>query len=223
VDHSTTSTSRRAFLRTTGAAGATLAAGAALASGAAPGVASAAETSTSPPTTQLGNFFYPDQPKRPTDDDLLSLGFVNSLSRAAAQIYDGVVTAKTAESANVILISFRENHRSQAEAVSALGGSPITAVANRTLVADYSSAALQSAPLAMLIKLEVSLLATFNDILGKITSTDGAALIASITPILAQQLVVLGETAQDPQADYLPSFDDTTGALTTDGYPVERV
>ena len=222
-----TSTSRRSFLRTTGAAGATLAAGAALASSALPGVASAADaTTTTVPTVatiKTGNFTYADLPKSPTPADLQLIAFGNSLALAAVQIYDAVITAKTVEKDNDILISFRENHRTQAGAFSAMGGTAGAAVANRTLLSDYAGIGNASQPLPMLNKLEESLLATYGNLLGTFVGTNPAALSASILPILARQLVVLGQLQQLPPTTYLPSFDETTGALTISAYPVERV
>ena len=89
MDHST-STSRRAFLRTTGAAGATLAAGAALAGGALPGVARAADaTTTTVPTVKVGKFDYQDLPKKPTAADLELVAFAGSLARGVRRSASG--------------------------------------------------------------------------------------------------------------------------------------
>jgi hypothetical protein len=221
VDHST-STSRRAFLRTTGAAGATLAAGAALVNGALPAAAQTATTTTVPTVTE-GNFTFPDLPKTPTATDLVLISYANSLARAAVLIYDEVIDAKTAESATDILVSFRQNHRAHAEALLAMSGPAGASVANRTLLAEYSGSALTARPLPMLTQLENSILATYDGFLGELIGTDPAGLIASIVPILARQLVVLGELQQAPPSTYLPSFDSSTDALPIAGYPVERV
>ncbi|MCU1344590.1 MAG: hypothetical protein JWL70_856 [Acidimicrobiia bacterium] len=223
MDHSTTSTSRRSFLRTTGAAGATLAAGTALAGGALPGVASAADVSTTTlPTVKLGNFTYPDLTKRPTSGDLLLASFVNSLARATVQIYDDVINAKTAEANNAVLSSLRENHRAHAGSLAALAGTGGASVANRTLVREYTSQ-VASTPMPSLYKLEQVLLATHFEILGKMVGTDPAGIVGSMLPTLSRHLVVLGELQSASLTSYMPNFDDAKGALNPDAYPVERV
>ena len=74
-----------------------------------------------------------------------------------------------------------------------------------------------------LAKLEEALLATYANLLGQFVATDSAALVASIQPIVARHLVVLGELQQESLNSYLPNFDEPSGALTPGGYPVERV
>jgi hypothetical protein len=191
-------------------------------SGAVPAAAqTAGATTTTIPTVKLGNFDYPNLPKQPTSADLELVSFANSLARAAVAIYDGVIAAKTAESATEVLASFRENHRAHAGSLSALGGTGGASVANRTLVREYTTASSQ--PLPTLTKLEEALLATYANLLGQFSATDPAAIVASILPILSRQLVVLGELQQSSLTSYLPNFDEPSGALTPDGYPVERV
>jgi hypothetical protein len=218
VDPSTPSTTRRAFLRTSGIAGAALAAGVALSDVAYAADSAADETTTGAPTTKIGNFNYPELPKKPVGDDLLALAFAASLEQAAVQIYDAVLASKPTAEVTEVLTEFRSNHAYHASSLSGLAGPTGVTVANRALLADYGAPTMNA-----LSKLEETLVATLSDLLGQLTATDASALVAGIITITARQAVSIGLINKLSEADFAPSFDLPDKALKPAKYPAERV
>jgi len=164
-------------------------------------------------------------PQRPTADDTVLLGFVQTLELAAARLYSqGVPTIP--EDQREAPAAFLLNHENYAEQLGAMLGRHAPGIANATLVSERSAAfSSSSVPdvVRAMYNLEDSLAASQAALLGELEGTDGAALIASILPIEARQAVVLGQALKIDNEELMPLFEgDEPGAtvLTPSQYPV---
>ena len=218
MEPTTRTSTRRAFLHTTGIAGAALAVGAATA-----GSASAADaTTTTVPTVKEGNFTYPSPPQRPEGNDLVLLGFVASIELAAADLYQAVLDTKPAKEQAIVLEVFRTNHKAQAATMNGLTSNHGVTRSNPTLLKAYATKVVAD-PLGSLRALEESLVATMVSLLGQLKSTDAGDRVAAVLTSTSRQAVVLAQMQNAAQSTYLPSFEQPANALTMAQYPVERV
>lgn len=149
---------------------------------------------------------------------------LESLSRAAGEAYEAVIearllTALESETAH----AFERNHLAQADLLyCAAGGTPVEA--NPTLaseVAEQISASTdEESLLAVLVDMEDRLAATATAAVEEAESSDVAALIGSIAPVISQQATVWAIFAHSEPAESMPAFQTTDGAFTVDEYPL---
>jgi rubrerythrin len=178
-------------------------------------------TTTSGPATTTTTL----PPSKPQATDLVFLSFAQSLELAAVQAY-GVALASTLLSDRVANVAraFQEHHRDHAQSFAGMAGKAATGVANQSLLAKFGpvfqAAGTEAALLAAAVQVEMAAAATYTAGLAQIIGTDPASLVASIQPIEARHIAVLGEALQLPIDDYTPVLETTAAAVTIDQYPI---
>jgi hypothetical protein len=178
----------------------------------------AAPTTAPAPTTTA-------PPKRPTSADTVLLGFAQSLELAASQLY-GQATPTLSKDWQLIAGVFGRHHRTYGEQIGALLGRRAPGVANQTLLDERTAAFSAKAEPAILkaaYELEISLAASYTQLLGLLKGTDGITLVASFQPVEARQAVVLGQATDVPDEELMPVVEgDEPGAtvFTPSQYPV---
>jgi hypothetical protein len=188
-------------------------------SGSGAGSSGSAAPSTEPaPTTTA-------PPKRPTSADIVLLGFAQSLEFAASQLY-GQATPTLSPDWQPIGAVFGRHHRSYGEQIGALLGRRAPGVANQTLLNERTpafGARTEPAILKAAYELEISLAASYTQLLGLLKGTDGITLVASFQPVEARQAVVLGQATDVSDEDLMPVVEgDEPGAtlFTPSQYPI---
>ena len=183
------------------------------------GSAGSAAPSTEPaPTTTA-------PPKRPTSADIVLLGFAQSLEFAAAQLY-GQAIATLGTDWQPIGAVFGRHHRAYGEQIGALLGRRAPGVANQTLLDERTpafSAKAEPAILQAAYELEISLAASYTQLLGLLKGTDGITLVASFQPVEARQAVVLGQGTDVADEELMPVVEgDEAGVtlFTPSQYPI---
>jgi hypothetical protein len=159
-----------------------------------------------------------------TGADIATVQFLETLSRAAVEMYDAAVerrllTAVEGETA----LQFRRHHTTHAEALHcAAGGEPLAS--NPRLLGELSGgvtdATDEQALLQVLHDLEESLAATSSVALAELEEAEAAAVVAAILPVQAEHAVVWAELLELPPADYLPTVQTDAGAFDRAGYAV---
>lgn len=161
--------------------------------------AGAVTSSTAPaPTTTA-------PPKRPTPADQVLLGFAQSLELAAAQLYTQGIPTLSKDWQPIAAI-FGRHHQSYGEQIGALLGRRAPGVANQTLLDQYGPklSGGEQAILGAAYELEISLAASYTQLLGQLKGTDGITLVASVQPVEARQAVVLGQATNVSDEDLMP-------------------
>lgn len=180
--------------------------------------AGAAPTTEPAPTTTA-------PPKRPTSADIVLLGFAQSLEFAASQLY-GQATPTLSQDWQLIGAVFGRHHRSYGEQIGALLGRRAPGVANQTLLNERTpafGARTEPAILQAAYELEISLAASYTQLLGLLKGTDGITLVASFQPVEARQAVVLGQGTNVADEDLMPVVEgDEPGVtlFTPSKYPI---
>jgi Ferritin-like domain len=144
-------------------------------------------TDTTPATTTTA------PPKRPTNDDVVLLGFAQSVELAARNLYDVALgTGEFDADTRAVLATLRESHDAYAAALSGTLGREAPQEVNP--IFDELQAAFggdTKSVLAAAYAFESTAVATHTDILGELQGTDGASLIASILIVEARHGTVL--------------------------------
>jgi hypothetical protein len=196
---------------TTGATGTASPAGTSSGAGAAASTTAPAPTTTAPP-------------KRPTPADQVLLGFAQSLELAAAQLYTQAIPGLSKDWQPIAAI-FGRHHQSYGEQIGALLGRRAPGVANQTLLDQYGPkfGGGEQAVLGGAYELEISLAASYTQLLGQLKGTDGITLVASVQPVEARQAVVLGQATNVSDQDLMPVVEgEEPGAtvFTLSQYPI---
>jgi hypothetical protein len=152
-----------------------------------------ATTPNSGPTDSTPATTTTAPPKRPTDDDVVLLGFAQSVELAARNLYDVALgTDDFDEVTRAVMATIRESHDAYAAALSGTLGreapqevNPIFDDLQSNFAGDLKSV------LDAAYSIESTATATHLDILGQLTGTDGASLIASILIVEARHGTVL--------------------------------
>ena len=192
---------------------AALAGGAVATAVAGPAFAQSASTTTTAP------------PKRPTSADIVLLGFAQSLEFAASQLY-AQATPTLSTDWQPIGAVFGRHHRSYGEQIGALLGRRAPGVANQTLLDEQTpafGAKSEPAILEAAYELEISLAASYTQLLGLLEGTDGITLVASFQPVEARQAVVLGQATDVAEEELMPVVEgDEPGVtlFTPSQYPI---
>ena len=182
------------------------------------GSGSAAASTEPAPTTTA-------PPKRPTSADIVLLGFAQSLEFAASQLY-GQATPTLSKDWQLIGAVFGRHHRAYGEQIGALLGRRAPGVANQTLLDERTpafGARSEPAILKAAYELEISLAASYTQLLGLLKGTDGITLVASFQPVEARQAVVLGQATNVTDEDLMPVVEgDEPGVtlFTPSQYPI---
>ena len=148
--------------------------------------------------------------------------FVAGLEAAVTDAYRSALDRGGFDAAVAdVLLVLAQHHDEHATALAALAGiARADVVPNATLYAELNQTVLVDDPLPAVIAVEEALAATHVASLGELTSSDGAAAVASIVPVEAQHVVVAGVTSGlEPTAvELLPVVQLTDRALTTSAY-----
>jgi len=161
--------------------------------------APAAATTAPAPTTTA-------PPKRPTSADIVLLGFAQTLEFAAAQLYGQAAPALSKDWQPIAAI-FGRHHQAYGEQIGALLGRRAPGVANQTLLDERApafSAGAEPAVLKAAYELEISLAASYTQLLGQLKGTDGVTLVGSVQPVESRQAVVLGQATNVSDQDLMP-------------------
>jgi hypothetical protein len=182
-----------------------------------------ASTTSGPTTTPAPTTTAP--PKRPTPADIVLLGFAQSLELAAAQLY-GQAAPTLGKDWQPIAAVFGRHHQAYGEQIGALLGRRAPGIANQTLLRERTpafGARSEPAILRAAYELEISLAASYTQLLGQLKGTDGITLVASVQPVEARQAVVLGQAVDVALDDLMPVVEgdepDAT-LLTPSQYPI---
>jgi len=112
------------------------------------------------------------------------------------------------------------------EQIGALLGRRAPGVANQTLLDERTpafGAKSEPAILKAAYELEISLAASYTQLLGLLDGTDGITLVASFQPVEARQAVVLGQATDVADPDLMPVVEgDEPGVtlFTPSQYPI---
>jgi len=153
------------------------------ASASTPPTSDAATTTTAPP-------------QRPTDDDVAALGDAQRAELATVALYDSGIAIGGWPDAQLIVISnLREAHKAYADALAGLLGRQAPGTPSDAVVKQFSDGFTGSAAdmLSAAYELESALVATHTEILGLLSGTNGASLIASIQVSEARHGTVLAD------------------------------
>lgn len=134
------------------------------------GSASAADETTPPP-------------QRPTDADVELLAAAQQVELTARDLYDaGIAGATWTDEQAAVAVHIREAHEAYANSLSGMLGRQAPGVRDDTLFGSLSGNFKGDAAdvLAAMIALEQTAAVTHADILGRLQSTNGATIIASI-------------------------------------------
>ncbi|MCU1392967.1 MAG: hypothetical protein JWM34_1395 [Ilumatobacteraceae bacterium] len=158
-------------------------------------------------------------PKRPTDADVTTLSFVQSMELAIRDLYDlaidlGTFSGAQGETINAI----RDDHAAYAQSISGLLGrsapnAPLADLVSK-LKADFSGSA--DAMLKAARTLENDAAATHTEVLGTLVGVDATSIIASILVVEARHATVLANFAG--VADLDDQLADDGKALSASDY-----
>jgi hypothetical protein len=177
------------------------------------------------PSSAAADLTLPTNTKQATTDDLVVLGFLASLERAAMAIYEHAIgTGKYGSDIEPTLGVIQVHHQRHGAAYDALAGKAAPLAANARLVKDWTAkidaTTSRKDAVQALADLEGALIATGEASIAQVASTDPASRIASILATDARHQVALGQVGNLDPAGFLPAFESTKGALTVSDYPL---
>jgi hypothetical protein len=146
-----------------------------------------------------------EAPRRPSTEDDTMFVFVQSAELAARDLYRGALAGGvfTDQATIEVINTIADSHEAYGQSISGLIGKEATNLASEALMKDRQTAFTGSA--ADVLKagraLENDLAATHLEILGKLSGTDGAGLVASILVVEARNATVLAHLAGVDQLD----------------------
>lgn len=222
-----TRASRRSILRRLGLGGAVLG----TASAAIPLLARAAaaqDTTTTVgivPISAVPETTTTAPPRKPSTEDVAVYSFAQSLELAAVAAYGAAAdTGMISAGVLPVALAFRQHHLEHAQAFAGLAGKAATGTANQSILAVFGpqieAATSEDALLTIAFDLENAAASTYTLVLGLVTGTDGAGVVASIQPIESRHAVVLGQVLELDGTEYLIAFQTTEDAVKPADYPI---
>jgi hypothetical protein len=197
----------------------------------APGATSPATTATTGTTAVAspgtGTTTTTAPPRAPTTDDLVLLGYLQSVELAAVQIYGNAINSKQLTGDPLSWAgAFEQHHLDHSQAMAAQGGKSATGVTNQSVL-DQFGALLQAAQggngvMDVLFQLETALASTYVLMLGLVQATRGAQSLASVQPIEARHAVVWGQALNRDLSSYVPTVENIAYAITPTNAPILR-
>jgi ferritin-like protein len=174
----------------------------------APAATQAAATTTAPP-------------RQPTPADVELLAFILTAEMAASDLYnDAAAVEGLDEQAASLYTVFAEHHRAYANTISAMLTKAADNVANAAVVAEFGSDMTGGQATRRARELEMALVATHLDALGKVEGVEAAERLAAIVVVEGQHIAALAALeGLDPDRDYDAFVTETADALTPDDYP----
>ena len=158
--------------------------------------------------------------------DAAIAAFAESVELAAAQVYavasaSGLLTTAAVAAAAT---TFAGHHDEHARAFASVAGDAATGEPNpgllELLTTKLEGTRTETAVLRVVYDLENAAAATYLGALGTLESEQTLALAASILPVEAQHAAVLGVALELPAAEYIPTFEMSDEAVSTDDFPV---
>jgi hypothetical protein len=148
----------------------------------------------------------PTAPLRPTDDDIVLLGFAQSVEMAARALYDIALNGSAVSGVERdVFNTIRESHDAYVQSISGLlGRDAPQEVADDVIAlleAGFGGSVTEALEAASL--LESTAVATHRDILGQLEGLTGAQLVASILIIEARHGTVLAALSGKSDLDDL--------------------
>lgn len=124
------------------------------------------------------------------------------------------------DDAKAVANLFSANHRAAAQAIAGLIGRKAPTTRNQAFYAEHAPKASGDAKetAAYMASLENALVATHLKVLGAVSGTDGASLVASILPIEARQAAVLVGLSGSTALDDIMAL-DPEAAIDPEKYP----
>jgi hypothetical protein len=145
-------------------------------------------------------------PRLPTDVDVETLSFAQSVTMAAAALLDGALASGSlSDEALIIVTSVHESYVSYAQALNGFLGRKASGEPLADLLDSMSDAFAgdQDAILTAAYQLADTIVATLTEVLGTLEGTDGASLVASILIVAARQSLVFADLAGVTDLDAL--------------------
>ena len=136
-------------------------------------------------------------PKQPTKSDIAILQFAHGIELAMTALYTKA-SAAAGKELTVVLDLFGGHHLAYAQSLAGLLGRSAATTQNASFYTAFLSAASSGSDAELagtFLSLENSLVKTHLGVLGTITGTDGAQLIASIISVQGRHAAVLASLA----------------------------
>ena len=136
-------------------------------------------------------------PKQPTKSDIAILRFAHGIELAMTALYTKA-SAAAGKDLKVVLDLFGGHHLAYAQSLAGLLGRSAATTQNASFYTAFLSAASSGSDAELagtFLSLENSLVKTHLGVLGTITGTDGAQLIASIISVQGRHAAVLASLA----------------------------
>jgi hypothetical protein len=217
AETATGSTRRR--LLGAGVAGSVLAAFGAQRATASSGASSTTDAESAEPSTTTTSTTTP--PGRPTPDDTALLAFILTAELAASELFGGAADVEGIDPAAADLFAvLEEHHRAYANNIAGRLGKAAVNGPNASVLAEFQDDLLGPDAASRGRELELALVATHLDAVGRLVGIDAAGLLASIVVVEAQHSVALGALAGlDADDDFDAYTDETVDPITPDDYP----
>ena len=150
--------------------------------------------------------------------------FAESVELAAVAAYETMAaTDLLGEAVLELTTQFSDHHRDHAAAIAGLLGSGAAGSANTAVLDRYAPlieiAVDEAGLLGVALEMEEAVAAMYHLALGLIEDRSLAAAAAQILPVESSHAVVLGQVLGRDRATYLPSFENSDGALTPTEFP----
>lgn len=160
-------------------------------------------------------------PRQPTPADVELLAFILTAELAATEVYEQAAAVEGLDPQTATLFSvFAEHHRAYGNNIAGRLGKAAVNVANAAIVDEFARDVSGPLAAARAHELELALVATHLDALGKLEGVDAAQLLAAIVVVEGQHVAALAALAGlDPDRDYDAYVNDVTDPLTSDDYP----
>ncbi len=158
-------------------------------------------------------------PKQPTKSDIAILQFAHGIELAMTALYTKA-SAAAGKDLKVVLDLFGGHHLAYAQSLAGLLGRSAATSQNASFYTAFLSAASSGSDAELagtFLSLENSLVKTHLGVLGTITGTDGAQLIASIISVQGRHAAVLASLAGKKGLDDI--LDNAAEPLDSKTYP----
>jgi hypothetical protein len=160
-------------------------------------------------------------PEAVGDEDLVA--FLASIELAAVHLHAAGARLLITPVAIQASAAFGAHHAAHAAALARLG-SGTAPRANQALLSNLSASSqglvTEQGQLELLYTLEEELAATYEGVLGRLTTTPGLAEAAAILPVECQHAVVLGTILAKPMDGIIPPFQGDGGFLAPNNFPL---
>jgi len=136
-------------------------------------------------------------PKQPTKSDIAVLQFAHGIELAMTALYTKA-SAAAGKDLKTVFSLFGGHHLAQAQALAGLLGRSSATTQNASFYTAFITAASSGSDTELagtFLSLENSLVKTHLGVLGTITGTDGAQLVASIIPVQGRHAAILASFA----------------------------